>query len=96
MSHYAKIENSIVADVIAADQKYIDGKSGDWIQVSYNTQNGVHYGKNGRPDGKTALRFNYPSIGDIYDKSRDVFYRPKPADNFTLDQDTLQWVENPK
>ena len=39
MSHYAKIENGIVTQVIVAEQDFIDfiSKNNDtWIQTSYN------------------------------------------------------------
>ena len=43
MSHFAKIEDNIVTQVIVADQDFIDSIEGNWIQTSYNTNGGVHY-----------------------------------------------------
>ena len=44
MSHFAKVENRIVTQVIVAEQDVIDtGLFGTgWIQTSYNTLAGVH------------------------------------------------------
>jgi hypothetical protein len=84
MGHFAKVENGIVTHVIVADQTWIDsGHEGDpnlWIQTSYNTHGGVHYGTDGKPDGGIALRGNYAGIGYVYDKTHDVFYPPRPVD----------------
>ena len=47
MSHFAKIKNGIVQEVIVAEQNFIDSlpsESGiSWVQTSYNTHGGVHY-----------------------------------------------------
>ena len=44
MSHFAKIENNIVTNVIVAEQEFIDTQSGTWVQTSYNTIGNVHLG----------------------------------------------------
>ena len=44
MAHYAKVVDGIVVDVRVAEQDYIDDQEGTWIQTSYNTWGGVHYG----------------------------------------------------
>lgn len=85
MSHFAKVdENDIVVDVIRAEQDFIDsgfvGDPASWIQSSYNTRHGVHYGSDGKPDGGKALRANHASVGAIYDRANDVFYEPRPLD----------------
>lgn len=84
MPHFAQVDdNDIVVDVINADKSFIDsGAVGDptrWIQTSYNTRGGVHYGPDGKPDGGIALRANYAVIGGIYDREHDVFYEQKPV-----------------
>ena len=81
MSHFAKInENNVVTEVIVAEQDFINsGAVGDpaaWIQTSYNTLNGVHYGPDGEPDGGVALRYTYAGIGFTYDAVNDVFVAP--------------------
>ena len=98
MSHFAKVENGIVTQVIVAEQDVIDsGLFGDpafWVQTSYNTRNGVHY----MPDSNTpsadqskALRKNYAGIGYSYDIQRDAFIPPKPFQSWLLDENTCQW-----
>jgi hypothetical protein len=84
MSHFAKIENNIVVQVIVAEQDVIDsGLFGDpafWIQTSYNTHNGIHV------LGGTPLRKNFAGIGYTYDPVADEFNPPfetasQPVDN---------------
>ena len=93
MSHYAKIENGIVTQVIVAEQDVIDSEvfGNGWIQTSYNTRGGIHYGQDGQPDGGNALRANYAGIGYTYDATNDVFYAPKPKDNAVLNTTTWLW-----
>ena len=94
MSHFAKIENNIVTNVIVAEQEFIDEwHSGEtWVQTSYNTRGGVHYGQDGNADGGVALRGNYAGIGHTYDSTNDVFYSPQPYASWTLDTNTWYWV----
>lgn len=86
MSHFAKIENGIVTQIIVAEQDVIDsGAFGDgWIQTSYNTYGGQH------PDGR-PLRKNYAGIGFIYDSVRDAFYAPQPYPSWVLDETSCLW-----
>ena len=94
MSHFAKVETGIVTQVIVADQGVIDsGMFGSgWVQTSYNTSGGVHYGQDGQPDGGVALRKNYAGIGYSYDVVRDAFISPKPYSSWTLVEQTCQWT----
>ena len=75
MSHFAKVENNIVTQVIVAEQDVIDsGLFGDpksFIQTSYNTRDGVHV------LGGTPLRKNFAGIGYIYDLVADEFNPPE-------------------
>jgi len=93
MSHFAKVENGIVKEVIVAEQDFIDtGVVGDpslWVQTSYNTRDGVHYGADGQPDGGEALRKNYAGIGYTYDGTG--FAAPQPYPSWTLNQTTYLW-----
>ena len=87
MSHFAKVENGIVVQVIVAEQDVIDsGIFGHgWVQTSYNTHGGVH------ANGNTPLRKNYAGIGYSYDSTRDAFIQPKCHDEATLNEDTCLW-----
>lgn len=82
MAHFAQIDaDNVVVQVIVADQEFINsgavGNPAQWIQTSYNTKDGVHYGPDGEPDGGVALRGNYAAIGGTYDPVNDVFCPPK-------------------
>ena len=89
MSHFAKVLNGKVLKVIVAEQEffdtYVDNTPGNWIQTSYNTQNGVHV------LGGTPLRKNYAGLGYTYDKVRDAFIPPKTYPSWVLNEDTCQW-----
>jgi len=87
MSHFAKVENGIVTQVIVAEQDVIDsGLFGSgWVQTSYNTYGGVH------KNGGTPLRKNYAGIGFNYDQTRDAFIPPQPYASWTLNETTCLW-----
>ena len=95
MSHFAKVQNGVVTEVIVAEQDFINsglvGPASEWVQTSYNTRGGVHYGEDGQPDGGTALRGNYAGIGYTYDSTHDVFYAPQPYPSWTLNNTTWMW-----
>jgi hypothetical protein len=98
MSHYAKVLNGIVTQVIVAEADFftnghfVDTSPGTWIQTSYNTRGNVHYAPNSQtPDGGVALRGNYAGIGYTYDRTNDVFYAPSPYPSWTLDKSTWLW-----
>lgn len=95
MGHFAKIQNGVVTKVIVAEpeffESFVDDSPGQWIQTSYNTRGGVHYGQDGQPDGGVALRKNYAGIGYTYDSDRDAFIPPKPFDSWTLNEDSCLW-----
>ena len=89
MSHFAKVENGLVTQVVVAEQEFIDtGALGHgFIQTSYNTIGGVH------TQGGTPLRGNYAGVGFTYDATNDVFYAPQPFDNWVLN--TTSWLWEP-
>ena len=95
MSHFAKVCDSKVTQVIVAEpdffNTFVDTSPGEWVQTSYNTRGGVHYGPDGQPDGGVALRGNYAGIGYIYDSANDVFYAPQSYPSWTLNQTTWMW-----
>ena len=96
MSHFAKVKNQNVLQVIVAEQEFIDSlptETGvEWIQTSYNTRGGVHYKANSdEPSGEDGLRKNYAGIGDTYDSASDAFYAPKPYPSWTLNETSCIW-----
>ena len=98
MSHFAKVEDGIVVDVIVAEQELVDALEGTWIQTSYNTRGNVHYGPDEQPDGGIALRKNYAGIGSIYDSTADAFHEVAFYESWNLNATTFLWeppVEKP-
>jgi len=98
MSHFAKVNNGIVQQVIVAEpeffQTFVDTSPGQWIQTSYNTRGGVHYNPNSNEpsgDQTKSLRKNYAGIGYTYDRERDAFIPPKPFQSWSLNDDTCLW-----
>ena len=100
MSHFAEISgsNNIVTRVIVAEQDFIDSIGGTWIQTSYNTRGGVHYGDvsgSWAPDGGTQLRKNYAGIGYTYNTGSDAFIAPQPEPSasvpYVLNEDSCIW-----
>lgn len=95
MAHFAKVENGVVIQVLVIEQDVVNsGAFGDpksWVQTSYWTHGGVHYGADGKPDGGTALRKNYAGVGFTYDPVRDAFIPPQPFPSWTLNEQTCFW-----
>jgi hypothetical protein len=91
VSHFCKVVNGIVTQVIVAEPEFfdtfVDTSPGEWVQTSYNTHGGQH------PEGR-PLRKNFAGIGFTYDRERDAFIPPKPEGDYALDEETCLWVEN--
>jgi hypothetical protein len=96
MSHFARVQNGVVIAINVAERDILDtglwGDPADWIQTSYNTRGGIHYGQDGEPDGGIALRGNYAGIGYIYDSENDVFYPAQPYPSWTISSPTWTWT----
>ena len=79
MSHFAKLDNNVVTEVIVSEQDFINsGAVGDsflWVQTSYGG----------------SFRKNYAAVGHTYDKAKDAFIAPKPYPSWVLVEDTCQW-----
>lgn len=88
MSHFAKVLDGKVIQVIVAEQDFfntfVDTSPGEWIQTSYNTHGNKH------PENR-PLRGNYAGIGYTYDLKNDVFYAPQPYASWTLNESTWLW-----
>jgi hypothetical protein len=87
MSHYAKVLDGKVTQVIVAEsdffKTFVDTSPGAWIQTSYNTYGNKHSA------GGTPLRGNYAGVGFTYDSINDVFYPPQPYPSWSLDANWL-------
>ena len=84
MSHFAKVVDGKVTEVIVAEQDFINNLDGNWLQTSYNTHGNQH------PEGR-PLRGNYAGIGYTYDATNDVFYGPQPYLSWILNNTTWLW-----
>lgn len=88
MSHFAKVVDGVVTQVIVAEPEFfntfVDSSPGEWIQTSYNTYGGQH------PEGR-PLRKNFAGIGFTYDRTLDAFIPPKPHPSWILDEATCLW-----
>lgn len=91
MSHYAKVVDGKVTQVIVAEEDFfvtfVDSSPGEWIKTSYNTIGGEH------KNGGEPLRKNYAGIGFTYDRELDAFIPPKPEGDWELNPDTCLWEE---
>ena len=89
MSHFAKVIENKVTQVIVAENdffdSFVDNSPGKWIQTSYNTQAGVH------KLGGNPLRKNYAGVGYTYDSARDAFIPPQPFPSWVLNEETCLW-----
>jgi hypothetical protein len=92
MSHFAKVVDGKVVNVIVAEKEFfdtfVDSSPGTWIQTSYNTYGNKH------PEDR-PLRGNYAGLGYTYDATNDVFYAPQPFTSWILNNTTWLW-EAPK
>ena len=88
MSHFAKVVDGKVTQVIVAEKEFfdifVDSSPGTWLQTSYNTHGNQH------PEGR-PLRGNYAGIGYTYDATNDVFYAPQPFPSWILNNTTWTW-----
>jgi hypothetical protein len=88
MSHFAKVLDGKVLQVIVAEKEFfdtfVDSSPGTWLQTSYNTHGNQH------PEGR-PLRGNYAGIGYTYDVTNDVFYAPQPYPSWVLNNTTWLW-----
>jgi hypothetical protein len=105
MAHFAEISDNTVLQVLVVPDdeehrghEYLSddiGLGGTWIQTSYWTRGGVHYGEDGESDGGTAVRFNYAGLGYTYDPDADAFYPPQPYPSWTLDENFVWQAPSP-
>ncbi len=79
MTHYAKVKNGIVTQVIVAEPEFfdtfVDSSPGEWIQTS----------------DTGSIRENFAGIGFAYSKKLDAFITPKPYASWTLNEATFDW-----
>jgi hypothetical protein len=71
-------------------------KSLDFKRTSYNTLRGIHYSKQGNDylpsaNQSKAFRYNYATVGGIYDHQKNAFIRPTPFPSFVFNSDVMDW-----
>ena len=99
MAYYAQTDsNNIVTQVLSVDNSITDGVAylknlfgGTWIQTSYNTHGGIHYGPDGKPDGGKQIGYNFAGIGFNYNTTANAFYSPSPYASWILNTSTYLW-----
>tara|TARA_R110000824_G_C14846192_1_gene639590 strand:+ start:149 stop:490 length:342 start_codon:yes stop_codon:yes gene_type:complete len=76
LTHYAKVENNIVTDIIVAEKEFIDKlkDSEKWIKTGHNIETK-----------------NYACIGDRYDKKLNGFIAIQPYKSWTLNKKSCIW-----
>lgn len=88
MSHFAKVENGIVTQVIVIDWETLNqeghpwGDPASWVQTSYNTAGGQH------PEGR-PLHKNFAGLGYSWDGVG--FAAPQPFASWTKNSETYLW-----
>lgn len=103
MGYYAKVIEGNVTEIIVADQYFIDGypykENCIFVETFTEVKGGVHYDRDGNPDGGPALRMNTATVGGFYVVEHDVFHDPRPTDinnlpcdSWTLDPTTWVWL----
>lgn len=84
MGYYVKVLEGKVIDGMNAEANFfdtfVDSSPGTWLETWKDA------------NGQAKKRYNYASVGSIYDSTNDAFYQPKNPDwpSWKLD-DNFQW-----
>ena len=98
MSHYAKIVNEIVTNVIVAEADHIATLEGVWVKTSYNVRGGIYYdpATNEAAADQSVIngdeareRKNYAGIGYVYNGTG--FHPPEPFPSWSLNSTSYVW-----
>lgn len=92
MSHFAKIENNVVSQVIVVNNSDIldnEGVESETVGIQFCTDllGGVWL----QTSYNGNMRKHYAGIGDSYDSVRDAFISPQPYTSWVLNEDTCIW-----
>ena len=102
MSHYAKIEDNIVTNVIVAEADHVATLDGTWVKTSYNMHGGIYYdpATNKAAADQSIIngdeareRKNYAGAGYHYDGTG--FFTPKPYESWNFNSTTYLWDPPP-
>ena len=104
MSYFSKVSpiTNKVVQVMVADQEFISTIETPeyWFETSKDVREGIVYDENNvaYSDQETAIaegygrhRKNFGNIGMIYDSERDMFYLPRPAASWSLNETYGVW-----
>jgi hypothetical protein len=87
MSHYAKVVNGVVTQIICSTiddlPKIMADDGAKWIPAS---SRGIIGGKNEAIPHSSCV-----GIGDTYDENNKVFYSPKPFQSWSMNETTWLW-----
>jgi hypothetical protein len=89
MAHYAFLDDSnIVTEVIVGidETELIEGIAPEIWYGNFRNQKCV------RTSYNNNIRFNFASIGYLYDETRDAFIAPEPIDSIGFDEETCRWI----
>jgi hypothetical protein len=92
LSHFAKIENGIVTQVIVvgnADTANAEGVELEHIGTAFCER--LLGGDWKQTSYNGNIRKNYAGIGYSYDAARDAFIPPQPYPSWVLDEQTCLW-----
>jgi len=88
MKQYARIENNIVVNIIVADDSFISGQSGQWIE--YSDSRTAYIGTE-LVDGFLVSPKPFPSwtLNSSYDWQAPV---TRPVGDFVWNEETQSWA----
>ena len=92
MSHFAKIENGVVTQVIVvgnADTANAEGVELEHIGAAFCER--LLGGDWKQTSYNGNIRKNYAGIGYTFDEVRDAFIAPQPYPSWVLKEQTCQW-----
>ena len=92
LSHFAKIENGVVTQVIVvgnADTANAEGVEMEHIGAAFCER--LLGGEWKQTSYNGNIRKNYAGIGYSFDEARDAFIAPQPFASWVLNEQTCQW-----
>lgn len=93
MAYFAKLDNDnnvIAVHTINNDIITINGVESEQAGIDFlNELHGNAIWKQCSYNGN--IRKNYPSVGFVYDSSKDAFIPPKPFASWVLNESTCKW-----
>ena len=92
MAHFAKIENTLVTQIIVIDNSDIlDGDGNESEALGIKICQDLLGGTWVQTSYNSNIRKNYAGIGYTYDTSRDAFIEPSPYPSWVLNETTCKY-----